>query len=290
MHKDSLRINSFTPQFHSSGRIQISEATWQLLKDCEEWQPTGGIEVKGKGLMNTYLWQGESAAAHCAQAPEGEGPDQQTRLQVVVTEPQGKGNDERTSSDLSTPSRLEGLPRQPSSSQARVSDGLSADASGKSIVAALGQQKFRRMPKRASSSAVLGLQSALALRGGAGGDKARQQQADGLLGSGDFAQQKSQQQQQHAAPAKCGGSSLSPMSRKQSGLSTLSPGCCDGPHTRRRSSLGRTNSTLRKSDFCDEASSVGFPRNYPEGSKANSGLQLMCSQVLAFQEYKMAKK
>ena len=38
------------------GRIQVSESTWQLLKDVDQWRATGGVEVKGKGIMNTYFW------------------------------------------------------------------------------------------------------------------------------------------------------------------------------------------------------------------------------------------
>ncbi|KXZ53141.1 hypothetical protein GPECTOR_7g1032 [Gonium pectorale] len=37
------------------GAIHASEAAYALLRG-EAWTPTGGIEVKGKGLMNTYLW------------------------------------------------------------------------------------------------------------------------------------------------------------------------------------------------------------------------------------------
>ena len=36
------------------GLIQVSESTRQLLKHVDQWRSTGGIEVKGKGLMNTY--------------------------------------------------------------------------------------------------------------------------------------------------------------------------------------------------------------------------------------------
>ena len=43
------------------GHIQVSESTWQLLKHVDQWTSTGGVEVKGKGMMNTYLWaQGPS--------------------------------------------------------------------------------------------------------------------------------------------------------------------------------------------------------------------------------------
>jgi len=37
------------------GKIQVTEATYQLLHDQFEFEPRGPIEVKGKGLMNTYL-------------------------------------------------------------------------------------------------------------------------------------------------------------------------------------------------------------------------------------------
>ena len=46
-----------------AGCIQVSEATWQLLRGQERWRPTGGVEVKGKGRMDTYIWDGENAAA-----------------------------------------------------------------------------------------------------------------------------------------------------------------------------------------------------------------------------------
>ena len=41
------------------GRIQVSSSTWDLVKGLDSWQPTGGIQVKGKGLMETYLWEGQ---------------------------------------------------------------------------------------------------------------------------------------------------------------------------------------------------------------------------------------
>lgn len=38
------------------GRIHVSAATKQLLQH-ERWQATGGVMVKGKGMMETYLWE-----------------------------------------------------------------------------------------------------------------------------------------------------------------------------------------------------------------------------------------
>ncbi|GIM14304.1 hypothetical protein Vretimale_17187, partial [Volvox reticuliferus] len=39
------------------GAIHASEATYNRLPRSGQWEPTGGIEVKGKGLMQTYIWQ-----------------------------------------------------------------------------------------------------------------------------------------------------------------------------------------------------------------------------------------
>ena len=36
--------------------MQISGSTWNLLENKSSWQPTGGIDAKGKGIMDTYLW------------------------------------------------------------------------------------------------------------------------------------------------------------------------------------------------------------------------------------------
>jgi hypothetical protein len=38
------------------GLIQVSDATRTLLADREPLVPTGGIEVKGKGTMQTHVW------------------------------------------------------------------------------------------------------------------------------------------------------------------------------------------------------------------------------------------
>ncbi|GIL60730.1 hypothetical protein Vafri_15251 [Volvox africanus] len=39
------------------GAIHASEATYNRLSKSDQWETTGGIEVKGKGLMQTYIWQ-----------------------------------------------------------------------------------------------------------------------------------------------------------------------------------------------------------------------------------------
>ena len=50
------------------GCIQVSESTWQLLKDVDQWRATGGVEVKGKGIMNTYFWEPDDTYRHMIQA------------------------------------------------------------------------------------------------------------------------------------------------------------------------------------------------------------------------------
>ncbi|KXZ51265.1 hypothetical protein GPECTOR_13g752 [Gonium pectorale] len=39
------------------GAVHASEATFLRLLRTEGWRPTGGVQVKGKGTLNTYLWQ-----------------------------------------------------------------------------------------------------------------------------------------------------------------------------------------------------------------------------------------
>ena len=46
------------------GHIQVSERTWDLVHTIDAWLPTGGIDVKGKGHMQTYLWGGEASTAY----------------------------------------------------------------------------------------------------------------------------------------------------------------------------------------------------------------------------------
>ena len=52
----------------TTGRIQISASTYALLMESGlstpyEWQATGGVEVKGKGTMDTFLFLPDAAAA-----------------------------------------------------------------------------------------------------------------------------------------------------------------------------------------------------------------------------------
>ena len=40
------------------GEIQISEATYVLIKDAYDCRPHGPLEVKGKGMLNTWFIEG----------------------------------------------------------------------------------------------------------------------------------------------------------------------------------------------------------------------------------------
>jgi class 3 adenylate cyclase len=40
------------------GEIQVSEETYQLLKDKFAFEERGAVEIKGKGQMYTYLLKG----------------------------------------------------------------------------------------------------------------------------------------------------------------------------------------------------------------------------------------
>ncbi|GIL63946.1 hypothetical protein Vafri_17865 [Volvox africanus] len=69
------------------GCIHVSEATRNLLGG-EDWVPTGGIEVKGKGLMNTYLWtppNQKSENASAAPAAKKKAAVTTTTAAAVVT-------------------------------------------------------------------------------------------------------------------------------------------------------------------------------------------------------------
>eukprot|EP01025_Chloroclados_australasicus_P065093 TRINITY_DN8810_c0_g1_i14.p2 TRINITY_DN8810_c0_g1~~TRINITY_DN8810_c0_g1_i14.p2 ORF type:complete len:112 (-),score=5.11 TRINITY_DN8810_c0_g1_i14:911-1246(-) len=39
------------------GRIHVSNVTYSLLRDME-WEASGGVDVKGKGVMQTYFLKG----------------------------------------------------------------------------------------------------------------------------------------------------------------------------------------------------------------------------------------
>ncbi|KXZ53574.1 hypothetical protein GPECTOR_6g491 [Gonium pectorale] len=66
---DTVNTASRMESTGTPGAIHASEATHALLR-AEAWTPTGGLEVKGKGRMQTYLWFPEycpldTADIHC---------------------------------------------------------------------------------------------------------------------------------------------------------------------------------------------------------------------------------
>ncbi|KAJ9533697.1 hypothetical protein QJQ45_026761, partial [Haematococcus lacustris] len=63
---DTMNTASRMESTSLPGRIQVSQPTFELLGDPqpERWQSTGGIEVKGKGTMFTYLMKSEAASRH----------------------------------------------------------------------------------------------------------------------------------------------------------------------------------------------------------------------------------
>lgn len=54
---DTMNTASRMESTSRPGRIQISEKTYQLLRDpdASRWEATGGVEVNGKGRMYTFL-------------------------------------------------------------------------------------------------------------------------------------------------------------------------------------------------------------------------------------------
>ena len=45
------------------GRIQVTEATYQRLRDRFDFEDRGEIEIKGKGRLHAYLLEGSAAAS-----------------------------------------------------------------------------------------------------------------------------------------------------------------------------------------------------------------------------------
>ncbi|KXZ54068.1 hypothetical protein GPECTOR_5g175 [Gonium pectorale] len=57
---DTVNTASRMESTSQPGRIHVSGDTRALLPN-ERWEPTGGVEVKGKGVMPTYLWASDES-------------------------------------------------------------------------------------------------------------------------------------------------------------------------------------------------------------------------------------
>ncbi|MEW5319205.1 MAG: hypothetical protein WDW38_010370 [Sanguina aurantia] len=58
---DTINVAARMESTSRPGCIHISEDTHRLLEADPGWQPVGGIQVKGKGSMETYLWKTSAA-------------------------------------------------------------------------------------------------------------------------------------------------------------------------------------------------------------------------------------
>jgi adenylate cyclase len=67
---DSVNTASRMESHSEPGRIHLSEATYELIRDEFDCEPRGTIEVKGKGPMRTWFLVGERHA-FAERAPEG---------------------------------------------------------------------------------------------------------------------------------------------------------------------------------------------------------------------------
>ena len=53
-----MQASKVTESTGVPGRIHVSEATYTLIKDEFDFEQRAPIEVKGKGMMTTYLLSG----------------------------------------------------------------------------------------------------------------------------------------------------------------------------------------------------------------------------------------
>jgi adenylate cyclase len=67
---DAVNTASRMESHGSPGQIQITRATYELLKDDFVCEPRGQLEVKGKGAMDTWYLVGPRSAAAAAGSPE----------------------------------------------------------------------------------------------------------------------------------------------------------------------------------------------------------------------------
>jgi class 3 adenylate cyclase/HAMP domain-containing protein len=69
---DTVNVASRMESHGIAGRIHVSEATCERLRASFEVQPRGMMDIKGKGMMKTYLLVGEKPAAEATPGPRSE--------------------------------------------------------------------------------------------------------------------------------------------------------------------------------------------------------------------------
>lgn len=81
---DTMNTASRMESTSIPGRIQISASTYSMLPTDQQGQfeATSGVEVKGKGLMQTYLWV-ESSMIHIVESPSARYQKQSTLLAMT---------------------------------------------------------------------------------------------------------------------------------------------------------------------------------------------------------------
>ncbi|KAG2493162.1 hypothetical protein HYH03_008584 [Edaphochlamys debaryana] len=68
---DTINTASRMESTSQAGCVHVSSDTYALLSTKDPgWAPTGGIEVKGKGLMETHLWAPPRSSKVAAAAAE----------------------------------------------------------------------------------------------------------------------------------------------------------------------------------------------------------------------------
>ncbi|HXV57971.1 MAG TPA: adenylate/guanylate cyclase domain-containing protein [Gaiellaceae bacterium] len=67
---DTVNTASRMESHARPGEIQVTERTYERLRAAFELEPRGGLEVKGKGIMRTYVLRGRRAGVEAERASE----------------------------------------------------------------------------------------------------------------------------------------------------------------------------------------------------------------------------
>ncbi|PNG99513.1 Atrial natriuretic peptide receptor 2, partial [Tetrabaena socialis] len=85
---DTINTASRMESTGRPGAIHVSAATKELLPPSEEadegWQPTGGVEVKGKGRMETYFWAADAGSRALFSGGRRQQRERQQRSQLLA--------------------------------------------------------------------------------------------------------------------------------------------------------------------------------------------------------------